>query len=173
LEQVRGIFSARHDFVVPAQPGLRRNLLKRFRRRSLRRNLRVVASSLQPVRFPNSSRKENDPPSGGSFSLEQVRGIEPLPLPWQGSVLPLNHTCSSQLTDTSQIAGAIVLRSDRCSSHKNCSRPDKSGLRLSFCVFYLTHYLVPGPRVELGTPASSGQRSTDELARHFQTRNIL
>ena len=26
--------------------------------------------------------------------------------------------------------------------------------------------MVPGPRVELGTPASSGQRSTDELARH-------
>ena len=26
--------------------------------------------------------------------------------------------------------------------------------------------LVPDPRVELGTPASSGQRSTDELARH-------
>jgi hypothetical protein len=25
---------------------------------------------------------------------------------------------------------------------------------------------VPDPRVELGTPASSGQRSTDELARH-------
>lgn len=27
-------------------------------------------------------------------------------------------------------------------------------------------FMVPGPRVELGTPASSGQRSTDELARH-------
>ena len=26
--------------------------------------------------------------------------------------------------------------------------------------------MVPDPRVELGTPASSGQRSTDELARH-------
>jgi hypothetical protein len=27
-----------------------------------------------------------------SFSLERVRGIEPLSLPWQGRVLPLNHT---------------------------------------------------------------------------------
>ena len=26
--------------------------------------------------------------------------------------------------------------------------------------------MVPGPRVELGTPASSGQRSTDELPGH-------
>ena len=30
--------------------------------------------------------------------------------------------------------------------------------------------MVPGPRVELGTPASSGQRSTDELARRYGTR---
>jgi hypothetical protein len=31
-------------------------------------------------------------------------------------------------------------------------------------------FFVPGPRVELGTPASSGQRSTDELVRHeFKT----
>ena len=27
-------------------------------------------------------------------------------------------------------------------------------------------HLVPGPRIELGTPAFSGQRSTSELARH-------
>ena len=27
--------------------------------------------------------------------------------------------------------------------------------------------IVPDPRVELGTPASSGQRSTDELIRRY------
>jgi hypothetical protein len=35
---------------------------------------------------------------------------------------------------------------------------------------YVIYFFVPGPRVELGTPASSGQRSTDELVRHeFKT----
>ena len=33
-------------------------------------------------------------------------------------------------------------------------------------------YLVPGPRVELGTPASSGQRSTDELGRQDDSLKI-
>ena len=32
---------------------------------------------------------------------------------------------------------------------------------------YTTPALVPDPRVELGTPASSGQRSTDELVRRI------
>ena len=32
---------------------------------------------------------------------------------------------------------------------------------------------MPGPRVELGTPASSGQRSTDELARRIYSFYIL
>lgn len=30
-----------------------------------------------------------------SFVLEQVAGIEPVYLPWQGNVLPLNYTCTS------------------------------------------------------------------------------
>ena len=33
--------------------------------------------------------------------------------------------------------------------------------------------MVPGPRVELGTPASSGQRSTDELARHMKIVSLV
>ncbi|TSC67658.1 MAG: hypothetical protein G01um101466_669 [Parcubacteria group bacterium Gr01-1014_66] len=33
--------------------------------------------------------------------------------------------------------------------------------------FFLFRNKVPGPRVELGTPASSGQRSTAELTRRF------
>jgi hypothetical protein len=54
---------------------------------------RFCASSLLPVRFLTTMTKEKTPSNDGVFSLEQVRGIEPLPLPWQGSVLPLNHTC--------------------------------------------------------------------------------
>src|SRR3989338_4617236 len=64
---------------------------------------------------------KNDP-NKRNFFIERLTGIEPVSSPWQGEILPLNHSRS---------------------------------------------FLVPGPRVELGTPASSGQRSTDELARQI------
>ncbi len=60
------------------------------------------------------------PEKGKSFVVERLTGIEPVSLPWQGRVLPLNH--SRLLIDYIKL-------------------------------------LVPDPRVELGTPASSGQRS--------------
>ena len=37
--------------------------------------------------------KKKHQPNIGVLSLEQVGGIEPPPRPWQGRVLPLNHTC--------------------------------------------------------------------------------
>jgi hypothetical protein len=62
LAAPRGIFSARHDFVEPAQPGVApKAALARFRRRSLRRNRCVAASSLQPVRFPAMNYKRKNP----------------------------------------------------------------------------------------------------------------
>jgi hypothetical protein len=35
--------------------------------------------------------------SGFCFMLEQVTGIGPAYLPWQGNVLPLNYTCMALL----------------------------------------------------------------------------
>lgn len=33
----------------------------------------------------------------GFFLLERVTGVEPVSLPWQGNVLPLNHTRNMML----------------------------------------------------------------------------
>ena len=37
--------------------------------------------------------KENPDAIGGSDGMEQAAGIEPVYLPWQGNVLPLNYAC--------------------------------------------------------------------------------
>lgn len=64
--------------------------------------------------------------------------IELASRPWQGRILPLNH--------------------DR--THTVCVIYQVSRL-----FHQLLHVLVPGGRIELPTPSSSGKRSTNELPR--------
>ncbi len=52
-------------------------------------------SSLQPVRFLYNHSKVKAPAIAEAFTLERLRGIEPLSPPWQGGILPLNHSRSS------------------------------------------------------------------------------
>lgn len=47
--------------------------------------------SASPRYAPSNPQYKSTPPKWGTFILERPRGIEPLSLPWQGRVLPLNH----------------------------------------------------------------------------------
>jgi hypothetical protein len=54
--------------------------------------------------------QRKNPTNKSGFFLEQVGGIEPPHRPWQGRVLPLNHTCSSRLALSSHPIDIGVLR---------------------------------------------------------------
>ncbi len=66
--------------------------------------------------IPQLTFQAKDPEQVGIFCLERLRGIEPLSLPWQGRVLPLNHSrmvprvrielttrCSSGICSTTEL----------------------------------------------------------------------
>ena len=59
---------------------------------ALRRSATAELFSLAPVRFHNTHPGKCRPQSESPSSLERVRGIEPLFLAWEASVLPLYYT---------------------------------------------------------------------------------
>ncbi len=125
------------------------------------------------------------------FYLERLRGIEPLSIPWQGIVLPLNHSRASQFASgfRPDLSSGLSPFAIAPFPKNACSPPSAVALLVfgapvliwgapNFWEPYSNQtnflknrsYLVPDPRVELGTPASSGQRSTDELVRRVAIR---
>ena len=49
-------------------------------------------NSTRSIPLPSKTRKKVSMTSMKTFFLERLRGIEPLSIPWQGIVLPLNHS---------------------------------------------------------------------------------